>query len=180
MRTFLAFISFYLPLATKKRNTRTQSRHGESSQSIKTTINIQSESKIARSGSGEKYSSMEAKTAGLLPHASDLEFNNNESTPVHTINPAIPRKTYWQKLTIATTSNGSFKSFAWHAYQPAAILFTIPAVFYMSLVWSWWSDAIVVNSHGRHPVIQNNTPTIQFRLCTNQPNEYPSIHQDND
>ncbi|KAE8440904.1 hypothetical protein EG329_006325 [Mollisiaceae sp. DMI_Dod_QoI] len=62
------------------------------------------------------------------------------------INPAIPPKTYWQKLAIASPSKGSLKSFARHGYQPAAILFTIPAVFYMSLVYGVmlsWSTVMV-------------------------------------
>jgi MFS family permease len=51
------------------------------------------------------------------------------------INHAIPQKSYWQLLSFTTKSEGSFNSFARHAYQPVAMLFTIPAVFYMSFVY---------------------------------------------
>jgi MFS family permease len=62
------------------------------------------------------------------------------------INPNIPRKTYWQRLAFATTSTGSFKDFARHGYQPAVVLFTFPAVFYMSWVYGVmlaWSTVMV-------------------------------------
>lgn len=49
---------------------------------------------------------------------------------------SIPRKTYWQRLTLATTTPGPFMLFARHAYQPFQILFTIPGVAYMSLVYA--------------------------------------------
>jgi len=58
------------------------------------------------------------------------------------INPSIPRKTYLQKLSLTTTSLGGFAKFARHSYQPFQILFTIPAVAYMSLVYGFmiaWS-----------------------------------------
>ena len=51
------------------------------------------------------------------------------------ITTSIPIKTCLQKLSLWTTSQGSLKSFFRHSYQPAQILFTIPAVFYMSLVY---------------------------------------------
>lgn len=52
------------------------------------------------------------------------------------IDPSIPRKTYWQRLSFATTTPGPFILFARHAYQPFQILFTIPGVAYMSLVYA--------------------------------------------
>lgn len=52
------------------------------------------------------------------------------------IDPSIPRKTYWQRLSLATTTPGPFMLFARHAYQPFQILFTIPGVAYMSLVYA--------------------------------------------
>lgn len=56
-------------------------------------------------------------------------------TTIVRIDPNIPKKTYWQKLAFATTTKGGFKKFARHSYQPVIILFTFPAVFYMSLVY---------------------------------------------
>jgi MFS family permease len=78
-----------------------------------------------------------------------LEAQNGTQTPnlsVPTMNPNIPRKTYWQRLVFATTSKGSFKQFVRHAYQPAVILFTFPAVGYMSCVYGVmlaWSTVMV-------------------------------------
>lgn len=63
-------------------------------------------------------------------------------TPVQSLrtttqmDPAIARRTYWQRLALTTTSQGPFKLFARHAYQPFQILFTIPGVGYMSLVYA--------------------------------------------
>ncbi|CAN8097521.1 unnamed protein product [Discula destructiva] len=52
------------------------------------------------------------------------------------IDQSIPRKTYWQRLGLATTTSGPWQLFARHAYQPFQILFTIPGVGYMSLVYA--------------------------------------------
>lgn len=54
---------------------------------------------------------------------------------VASIDPTIPRKTYKQRLTLATSSPGTPHSFFRHCYQPFQILFSVPGVFYMSLVY---------------------------------------------
>lgn len=64
----------------------------------------------------------------------DTEQGITNGTAVK-INPLIPQKTYRQRLAIVTTSSGSFHTFARHCYQPLWIMVTIPAVFYMSLVY---------------------------------------------
>ena len=105
-----------------------------------------SESSPEKRESSEKRSPHEPRNTVLSPQASDPEAHHNILTQTVTINEAIPRKTYWQKLAIATTSEGTFKSFARHSYQPAAILFNIPAVFYMSLVYGVmlaWSTVMI-------------------------------------
>ncbi|KAH6880421.1 serine/threonine kinase 16 [Thelonectria olida] len=54
------------------------------------------------------------------------------------INPNIPKKTYWQRLAITTTtqsSGGSNDSFLHHMYQPLILLTTIPAIAYAALVY---------------------------------------------
>nr|POE62888.1 putative mfs-type transporter [Quercus suber] len=64
------------------------------------------------------------------------------------INLDIPRKTYWQRLAISTTTPGSFHTFARHSYQPIIMLFTFPAIGYMSLVYgvlTAWSMVMTVN-----------------------------------
>lgn len=52
------------------------------------------------------------------------------------INPNIPRKTYWQKLALTTTSPGSWSHFLRHSWQPFMILGSIPGVTYCSLVYA--------------------------------------------
>lgn len=52
------------------------------------------------------------------------------------VDPTAPRKTYWQRLSLATTTPGPFMLFARHAYQPFHILCTIPGVTYMSVVYA--------------------------------------------
>lgn len=68
---------------------------------------------------------------------SDIEVGTSRAVdPTHThINPNIHQKTYWQRLAITTTSPGPFSHFARHAWQPIQILFTIPAVAFMSLIY---------------------------------------------
>ncbi|KAG6364392.1 hypothetical protein INS49_005993 [Diaporthe citri] len=66
---------------------------------------------------------------------SDLSPGEEPLTSVQ-IDPSIPRKTYWQRLSLATTTQGPFMLFARHAYQPFQILFTVPGVAYMSLVYA--------------------------------------------
>jgi MFS family permease len=51
------------------------------------------------------------------------------------INTTIPMKSYWQRLALWSTSPGPFLLFARHSWQPFVILFTFPAVFFMSLVY---------------------------------------------
>ncbi|KAH8680394.1 serine/threonine kinase 16 [Ilyonectria robusta] len=58
-------------------------------------------------------------------------------TPV-AINPDIPRKTYWERLAITTTTSSSSQkndSFLRHMYQPLILLTTIPAIAYAALVY---------------------------------------------
>lgn len=48
----------------------------------------------------------------------------------------IPRKTYWQKLALTTTSPGRWSQFLRHAWQPFLILASIPGIAYCSLVYA--------------------------------------------
>lgn len=52
------------------------------------------------------------------------------------INHSIPRKTYWQKLALTTTSPGSWLTFLRHSWQPFLILASIPGVLFCSLVYA--------------------------------------------
>ena len=87
-------------------------------------------------------------TSATGAEATDENLDQNDSAV--TISPNIPRKSYWQKLKFAATTPGDFKNFVRHSYQPAIILFTIPAVFYMSLVYgvtlAWQTVMVTVLS----------------------------------
>ncbi|KAF2768726.1 MFS general substrate transporter [Teratosphaeria nubilosa] len=52
------------------------------------------------------------------------------------INPDIPRKTYWQKLSLTTTSPGKWSDFLCHAWQPFLILGSIPGVTFCCLTYA--------------------------------------------
>lgn len=52
------------------------------------------------------------------------------------IDRSIPRKSYWEMLALTTTTKGPWTLFARHAYQPFLIMFTIPGVGYICLVYA--------------------------------------------
>ena len=52
------------------------------------------------------------------------------------IDRSIPRKPYWQRLALTTTTKGPWTLFARHAHQPFFIMFTIPGVGYICLVYA--------------------------------------------
>jgi MFS family permease len=86
--------------------------------------------------SDSKVPSEQTKEPGILTNSDSRTPEEGLSPSLTTgviITTSIPIKTYRQKLALWTTSQGSLKSFFRHSYQPAQILFTIPAVFYMSL-----------------------------------------------
>ncbi|KAJ5345209.1 hypothetical protein N7452_003213 [Penicillium brevicompactum] len=51
------------------------------------------------------------------------------------IDRSIPEKTYWQKLALWTNTPIPFTEVAKHCYQPFMILFQIPGVFFMAVVY---------------------------------------------
>lgn len=62
--------------------------------------------------------------------------DSRTAVPAVRIDPNIPRKSYWERLAITTTTPGSSNdSFFRHMYQPLIILVTIPAVGYAALVY---------------------------------------------
>ncbi|KAH6967707.1 serine/threonine kinase 16 [Ilyonectria sp. MPI-CAGE-AT-0026] len=75
--------------------------------------------------------------ADLASIPANEEATTYNITPV-TINPDIPRKTYWERLAITTTTSSSNQkndSFLRHMYQPLILLTTIPAIAYAALVY---------------------------------------------
>ena len=70
---------------------------------------------------------------------SDLEAANEEparNLSVIQIDPNIPRKSYWQKLSLTQTTPGPWIHFLRHAYQPFMILVSIPGVAFSSLTYA--------------------------------------------
>jgi MFS family permease len=67
-------------------------------------------------------------------HADDVEIDHS-----------IPLKTYVQRLAPWSSSPGSLLQFFRHSYQPLLIFATIPAVFYMCLVYSIINATTTVN-----------------------------------
>ncbi|KAF9874439.1 major facilitator superfamily transporter [Colletotrichum karsti] len=59
----------------------------------------------------------------------------NTNFTVSDIDSTISRKSYRERLALTTSSPGSLGSFVRHCYQPFQILFSVPGVFYMSLVY---------------------------------------------
>ena len=52
------------------------------------------------------------------------------------LDPNIPRKTYWQKLSILKTTPGPWSHFLRHSYQPFMVLVSIPGVFFSSITFA--------------------------------------------
>ncbi|KXT04806.1 hypothetical protein AC578_9725 [Pseudocercospora eumusae] len=87
--------------------------------------------------SGQIHGNYKQKTAES-PVEADVESeprSDRNMSVVH-VNPNIPRKTYLQKLSLTTTSPGSWHSFFRHSWQPFLILASIPGVLYCSLVYA--------------------------------------------
>ena len=109
--------------------------HNESgSEKLQSDLDVKTGTEKAKEAGGVNTSPDTEE--GLTPCLSNANFINHN----------IPRKTYWQRLAFTTPSEGTLKSFFRHSYQPAAILFTIPAVFYMSLIYGVtlaWSTVMV-------------------------------------
>ncbi|KIW16556.1 hypothetical protein PV08_03744 [Exophiala spinifera] len=58
-----------------------------------------------------------------------------------------PMKTYRQRMALFTTTPGSLSTFLRHGYQPFIVLFTIPSVFLISIIYSGllaWLSLILV------------------------------------
>jgi MFS family permease len=81
---------------------------------------------------------LDTKTAEAM-----VTSNLEEPAPVVTDH-TIPVRTYRQRLALWSTSPGSFGNLFFHSYQPLVLFATIPAVFYISLVYSIINATITV------------------------------------
>lgn len=65
----------------------------------------------------------------------DTEATKGELVPYEPveIDYSIPRKSYWQKLSLWTNAPIPFDQVAKHSYRPFQIMFSIPAVFFMAV-----------------------------------------------
>jgi MFS family permease len=76
--------------------------------------------------------------------AEALVTSNLEEPAAVIVDHTIPLKTYRERLALWSTSPGSFRKLFFHSYQPLVIFATIPAVFYISLVYSIINATITV------------------------------------
>ena len=81
---------------------------------------------------------LDQKTADAI-----ITSNFEEPAPV-VVDHTIPLKTYRERLALWSSSPGSFAKLFFHSYQPLVIFATIPAVFYISLVYSIINATITV------------------------------------
>ncbi|KAI1610876.1 serine/threonine kinase 16 [Exophiala viscosa] len=80
----------------------------------------------------------QTKTDSSHDPAQAVEEGSLQNVHSVMIDPNIPRKTYWQRLAITTSTSSSGESnqaFLRHMYQPLILLFTIPAITYAALVY---------------------------------------------
>ena len=73
-----------------------------------------------------------------------LVTSNQEEPAAVIIDQTIPLKTYRERFALLSTSPGSFGKLLFHSWQPLVIFATIPAVFYISLVYSIINATITV------------------------------------
>lgn len=85
---------------------------------------------------------MSAAPATPAPIGTDIESgaSYDEETArnlsVVRLDPNIPRKSYWQKLSLLKTTPGPWSHFLRHSYQPFMILVSIPGVAFSSLTYA--------------------------------------------
>lgn len=80
---------------------------------------------------------------GDVENVEDISKPAAQLTTIST-DPSIPKKTYWEKLALWSTSPSSFSQLARHVYEPFLILFSIPAVFYVSIMYGFMTACITV------------------------------------
>lgn len=80
----------------------------------------------------EKYPNQQTNST----HSSDVEIGKIPEQFAITIDPNIPRKPYWKRLSLLTTTPGKWSQFLRHSWQPFMIFFTIPGVTFSSLVYA--------------------------------------------
>ena len=88
----------------------------------------------------QRLAAHETPATGTADPSSDTEAQPDGPSPGGyvtklQVDPSIPRRTYWRSLVYTTTTPGHWSQFLRHTYQPFHILFTIPGVAYMSLVY---------------------------------------------
>ncbi|KAK3626956.1 hypothetical protein LTR56_019495 [Elasticomyces elasticus] len=99
---------------------------------------------ISRDGSSEK---VDEKHASSFPppaesdvvrqrRSYDDEAARARKLSVIHVNESIPRKTYWQRMSLLTTTHGPWIQFLRHSWQPFLILGTIPGVTFVALVYA--------------------------------------------
>ncbi|RAQ62256.1 hypothetical protein COH20_003163 [Aspergillus flavus] len=90
----------------------------------------------------DKKSPTDPEVEANIAHK-DGETQRSHAT--HWIDHSIPVKPYWKKLALWSTSPGSFASMARHSIEPFILLFTVPAIFFMSVVYGAMTAAVTVS-----------------------------------
>lgn len=95
------------------------------------TLNIEDREAIVGAKLDEKTNT--SNTLNAPDSQIDESFANGTAVE---IDRSTPRKSYRQMLALTTTTKGPWQLFARHAYQPFLIMFTIPGVGYICLVYA--------------------------------------------
>ncbi|KAH7177067.1 serine/threonine kinase 16 [Dactylonectria macrodidyma] len=126
-----------------------ETKYSPSSASSMANPPLDTKTKPPKNSNHDKPSDLDRKSTDLRRASSTKGVTDLASIPAVeerqprnitsvTINPNIPRKTYWERLAITTTTSSSGvpnSSFLRHMYQPLILLATIPAIAYAALVY---------------------------------------------
>lgn len=96
-----------------------------------------------RSSDREEITKMDQSQDPALYEIGSIDGPDDHLTEI-TIDPSIPVKTYWKKLSLWTSSPTSFTFLFRHCYQPFLVLANIPAVLYISLLDGAMTAAVII------------------------------------
>lgn len=115
----------------------TKFAHAESLEARQGSVVIVPGSALERDPAADKdeKEALSGKEADVDVEAGSSE-SLNQKLSVTQVDPSIPRKTYWQKLAMTTTSPGQWSDFLIHSWQPFMLLGSIPGVLFCSLVYA--------------------------------------------
>ena len=93
-------------------------------------------SEFMQTSSDEETKISDSKlTLTASKEGASTEVDRQHRLSVIDVDTSIPRKPYVQRLALWSSSPGPLRHFLRHSYQPFIILFTIPGVFFVSLLY---------------------------------------------